>query len=198
MARPLPLRLLAASVLLALLAGCGGGPPPEKYPELTWKHLPPIKLKVEKIVVASEYELRVVSPHVETLAPRSLLASAERWASDRLKADGDEGYARFVVTDASIVEERMPAQQSLASGLSDQRDRRYTGHVAVRLEIHDRRGQVVGQTAAEATKTRTVPQEVKDSDVDEAWYLVVQGAMLDLNAELDRNIQFYLPRFVEE
>ena len=39
---------------------------------------------------------------------------------------------------------------------------------------------------------------MSDSDVREAWYLIVQGAMLDLNAELDRNIRFYLPRAVEE
>jgi hypothetical protein len=188
MARPLPHHLLAALLLVALLAGCGGAPPPGKFPELSWKHLPPIKLKVEKIEIVREYQPRVTSPHVETLAPRGLADSAERWAKDRLVADGDEGTARFVITDASLVEARAASPQ----------ERRYVGHVAVRLEIHDQRGTLDGQAAAEATNTRSVAREVSDSDVREAWYLIVQGAMLDLNAELDRNIRFYLPRAVEE
>ena len=193
--RPAPWLLAAA--LAALLSGCGGSePPPEKYPAFSWTHLPPIKLDVDKIVVAGAYTPSVVSPHVETLAPRSLLASAEDWARQRLEADGDEGTARFIVTDASIVEERLPPQESLASGASGERDRRYVGHIAVRLEIRDDTGTVVAETAAEGTRTRTLPQDVKDSDVDEAWYLIVQGTMLDLNAELERNIPFYLGRFL--
>ena len=91
MARLLPHHLLAASLLLALLAGCGGKPPPGKYPDLTWNHQPPMKLKVEKIEIVREYQPRVTSPHVETLASRGLADSAERWAKDRLVADGDEG-----------------------------------------------------------------------------------------------------------
>jgi len=177
-----------AFLLLALVAGCGGKPPPGKYPELSWAHLPPLKLLVDKIEIAREYQPRLVSPHVETLSPRTLVDSAERWARDRLVADGDEGYARFVITDASLVEAQAASRES----------RRYLGHVAVRIEIHDEHGAIIGQAAAEASHTESVAREVSDNDLRESWYLIVQGTMLDLNAELERSIRFYLSRFVEQ
>ncbi|MFI4986981.1 MAG: hypothetical protein ACHQF3_06050 [Alphaproteobacteria bacterium] len=187
-----------AALALALLAGCGSSPPPEQFPELGWQHLPPIKLNVAKLEVVNEYQPRVTSPHVETLAPRSLLDSADRWARDRLKADGDEGYLRFVVTDASLVEAPLPLQQGLTQSLTNQQARRYTGHVAVRLELHNRRGYIDAQAMADATNSQTVPQDVADREVRQTWYLIVQGAMLDLNAELDRQVRFYMARYLEE
>lgn len=194
------MRKLTGSCLALLgliaLAGCSNKPPPDVFPELSWTHMAPIKLNVARIEVVKQYMPSQQPPHVETLAPRTLIDSADRWARDRLQAVGNQGYARFVITDASIVQTQLPIQKGLSYSFTNQQDKRYDGHVAVRLEIHDAQGGVGGQVAAEAANSRSVPQDVSDHERKEAWYLIVQGAMLDLNAELERNINTHLRQFV--
>lgn len=189
-------RLAPAALLLALLAGCNNPPPPEAYPELSWAHYPPIKLNVARIEVVKEYVPIDQAPHVETITPRTLVDSADRWARDRLQAVGESGVARFVIADASVVEVSLPVQKGLAYAFTNQQNRRYDAHGAVRLEIRNARGYVDGQVTAEASNTRSVGQDASQRELNQNWYLVVQGAMLDLNAELDRNIHAYLTRFL--
>ena len=190
---------LVPAILLALaLAGCNNTPlPREKFPELGWTNYPPIKLNVARIDVVKEYVPSDQPPHVDTLPPRTLIDSADRWARDRLQAVGTSGYARFVITDASIVEVPLEVQTGLAYAFTNQQSKRYDAHVSVRLEIHNERGFTDGQVVAEESASRTVSQKADEREVNEAWYLIVQGAMLDLNAELDRNIHQTLTRFLQ-
>lgn len=188
-----------AFVLLAAvpLAGCGSAPPPETFAELSWTHYPPVKLNVARIEVVKEYQPSAQAPHVDTLTPRTLADSADRWARDRLQAVGNEGFARFVITDASVVEAPLQVQKGLSYAFTNQQSRRYDAHVAVRLEVHNARGFTDGQVTAEAANSRSIAQDVSQREIGEAQYLVVQGAMLDLNAELERNIHQFLARFLQ-
>lgn len=190
---------LFVPVLLAtaLLAACASEPPPEQFPELSWTHYPEINLKVAKIEVVREYQSSGVSPHLDTVTPRTLIDSADRWALERLHAVGDAGFARFVITDASVLETRLPVQTGTSYSFTRQQNRRFDAAVAVRLEIHNARGFIDAQVNAEAANAHTVAQDATRRAIEEAQYLVVQGAMLDLNAQLDRNIPQFLARFLQ-
>jgi hypothetical protein len=189
-------RLAAAAFFLAALASCSNQPPPDIFPELSWAQLPPYRLNVARIEVIKEYIPSDQPPHVETLAPRTLIDSADRWARDRLRAVGDSGYARFVITDASMVESQLKVQRGLSYAFTNQQDKRYDARVAVRLEIHNARGYKDGEVDAMATSSRSIAQDATPHERREAWYLIVQGAMLDLNSELERNINTYLRQYL--
>ena len=182
--------------LLLLVAGRTTPPPPQKFPELSWSRLPPIALKVSQIEVVKAYVPSDQAPHVETLPPRTLIDSADRWARDRLQTGGGAGFARFIITDASMVEVALPVQTGIAYAFTTQQAKRYDAHVAARLEILDASGKLLGQVMAEASNSRSVPQEINQRQLNDTWYLIVEGAMVDLNAELDRNIHAYLGRFL--
>lgn len=188
------IRVIQALVLLA--AGCAGPPPPQKFPELSWSRLPPIALKVGQIEVVKAYVPSDQAPHVETLPPRTLIDSADRWARDRLHAGGGSGFARFIITDANMVEVALPVHTGLAYAFTTQQAKRYDAHVAARLEILDASGKLLGHAVAEASNSRSVPQEVSQRQLNETWYLIVEGAMVDLNSELDRNVHAYLGAFL--
>lgn len=193
---PASMPFRAMTALLLLVAGCTTPPPPQKFPELSWSRLPPIALKVGQIQVVNGYVPGDQPPHVETLTPRTLIDSADRWARDRLQAAGGSGIAHFIVTDASMVEVALPVHTGIAYSFTTQQAKRYDAHVAARLEIVDARGTVLGHVTAEASNSRSVPQEVSERELNETWYLIVEGAMVDLNSELDRNIHAYLGPFL--
>jgi len=190
--------IVPAIFLTLTFTGCSNTPPPpEKFPELSWGNYAPIKLNVARIDVVKEYVPSDQAPHVETLPPRTLIDSTDRWARDRLQAVGASGFARFIITDASIVEVPLEVHSGLAYLFSNQQSKRYDAHVSVRLEIHNDRGYIDGQVVAEASATRTASQKADERELNETWYLLVQAAMLDLNAELDRNIHQSLARFLQ-
>ena len=198
MARLKLVHLVPAFLLVLFAAGCNNTPPPpDKFPELSWTNYPPIKLNVARIEVVKENAASDQPPHVDTLPPRTLIDSADRWARDRLQPVGSSGFARFVITDASMVEVPLDVQKGLAYAFTNQQSKRYDAHVAVRLEIHNERGFTDGQVVAEASNSRSVAQDASPREVNEQWYLIVQGATLDLNAELDRNIHQTLTRFLQ-
>ena len=189
-----PIRMTAA--LLLLMAGCSGTPPAQKFPELSWSRLPPITLKVSQVEVVKAYVPSDQAPHVETLPPRTLIDAADRWARDRLRVGGGAGFARFIITDASMVEVALPVQSGLAYAFTTQQAKRYDAHVAARLEILDASGKLLGQVMAEASNSRSIPQDASQRQINDTWYLIVEGAMIDLNAELDRNIRAHLGPFL--
>lgn len=197
MARYLP-RLVPVFVFLAFLAGCNNAPPPpEKFPELSWTHLPPIKLDVVRLEVIKAYVPSDQPPHVETLAPRTLIDSADRWARDRIRPVGSSGWVSFIITDASLLEVPLLVKKGINYAFTNQVAKRYDAHVAVRLEIHNERGYMDGQVSAEASASREVSQEASEREIRETQYLVVQDAMLRLNTALETNTYSHLQRFIQ-
>ncbi|HLI12310.1 MAG TPA: hypothetical protein VKY65_11985 [Alphaproteobacteria bacterium] len=189
-------RLLPALALLLLVGGCNTPLPPQQFSELSWSNLPPFRLNVARVEVVRQYMPSDTPPHVDTLTPRTLIDSADRWARDRLVAVGNSGVARFIITDASVVEVPLPVNKGLAYAFTEEQSKRYDAHVAVRLEIVNARGYTDGEVRAEASNSRSVAQNATPRDINQVWYLIVQGTMLDLNAQLERNIYTYLRRFL--
>ncbi len=82
-------------------------------PELTFSHLPDIRINVANIVVFNEYKMPFKKPNIEHLAPISPGASVERWDSDILIPVGDKLDAQFVIKSGSIIESELKTQKGL-------------------------------------------------------------------------------------
>ena len=188
-------RCTAVLLALGLLAACKSEPPREQFPEIGFGHLSPIVLRAARLEIERNYRPSGSAPQVEV--PRPPLDAIERWAHERLRTTGQGGVARLTVTDASVVEVALAVGQGLSYSFTTQQAKRYDAHLAVRLDILDPHGFSQGQVTAEASNSRSIPQKATGREIDEAEFLVVQGAMLDLNAELERNIRQYLTRFVQ-
>lgn len=190
----LPLRRLVFAALSAavVLAACDTTPPKHDLPQITFAHLAPITLDVGRVEVVSNYVPPLKAPNVEHRFPILPEAAMKRWAADRLKAGGAAGTARFVITDAAVVEEPLPLSKGLAGIFKKEQAERYNGTAEASLEIIDARGLRKGFASARAFYSRTVAEDVSMNERERAWFEIVEALMLVFDSEMEQNMRQYL------
>lgn len=195
-ARFRPLTGLAALVVV-FLAGCTTPPPPQKLPELTYGHLPQIRLAVDRVDIRDDYKPPLTAPNIEHRVPQAPARAAVRWAGDRLVAvpDGGGRRAGFAVVDARMTETPLPRTGGVQGMFTTDQAQRYDAHLAVRLEIVDVRGATLGVVTAEANQSRTAPEGITLDARDRLQFEVVEALMRIVDAELTRSIESTLGRW---
>lgn len=126
--------------------------PGDSYP------LPPqgkkIRLKAEDIKFISSYNLPTRAPNVDQLMmvyPEQII---HKWATNRFSVDKTpERHVRFLIIDASIVEERIYTGGSLNKSAKH----KYIGRFEVSLQITDSEGRVLSETRKSAD-SRDLPE----------------------------------------
>jgi hypothetical protein len=171
------------------LVACESAPPPPQFPELTFTHLPPIKLDVARIDVVRQYVSPGVKPNVEQLFPVLPAAVAERWAHDRLRAVGGDGVARVIIQRASVVEAKLPRTTGLQGMFTTDQAWRYDGVLEVSIEVLDRTDGRHGSVSVRAMRSRTAPENVTLNDRDKLWFDLTEALINDVNASLERQIK---------
>ena len=186
-------RRLVYMILPALLLGLPACETPvkaQKFPELTFTHLKPIKLDLAAIEVVVRYRPPLRVPNVDHLFPTPPVKALRRWAADRLQAVGRAGSARFVIEDASAVETALKKKTGVVATFTKQQAYRYDLTVEAALEISDGRRQ--GRATARVTRSRTVPEDTSLNDRDRIWFELTETLMADFNAEIEKNMRTYL------
>jgi len=180
----------AILILLAVLAGCAS-PAPERPPEITFAHLPPLGLQVRAIEVVSVYQNVATPPNVETKmpAPSSVM---QRWAHERLRANGGSATARFSVLNAPVTEEPLPKQQGFVGAFTVEPAYRYTITVDGQLEILDDGGQRLAVASARVTQSGTLAEGVTPDERQAFWARLTRSAMDAFNTQMERAIYQYM------
>ncbi|MEM7171293.1 MAG: hypothetical protein AAF530_14055 [Pseudomonadota bacterium] len=179
---------LALTILVGLtVAACETPNPQQSFADITFEHLPDIKLDVEEILVEQAYGPTYNDPYVDHLFPVQPLDAAIRWAGDRLIAAGNGRMARFIVHEASVIETPLDTDQGLTGALTIEPSERYEAKIVVELQIL-RDGRLEGTTRAEALRTVTVTEGISLHEREGVWYLMTEQIMGDLNSELEQVI----------
>lgn len=180
------------------LTGCATPPSQSRFPELTYSHLGQFRLDVARIEIDSQYKSPLAPPNIEHLVPASPEKAMRRWAADRLVATGTPGrYARFVITDAKIVDTPLPKTQGLRGAFTTDQTDRYDASFAAQLEIREERANYrAGEASAWVTRSRTIAEGITLNELDKIRFDLVEATMNDFNAELDRQIHANLGQFL--
>ena len=186
---------LSIVAVLGLALGACESPPEPSYPEITFTHKGPIRLSVSRIEVRNEYRPPFRDPNVEHLFPRPPGPVAERWARDRLVAAGAGGIATYVVTEASVTETPLEKSGGIAGLLTTDQEARYDGVIAVEIRVEDESGRRAASATARVERTRSVPEGLSLNEREQIWFEMTERMMVDLDAELERNIDRYLGSF---
>lgn len=189
-------RFLMAGLATLALAACETAVPIQRFPEITFAHLPKIGLNAARIEVVSEFHPTLQTPHIEHLMPASPEKAMRRWAEDRLVAKGVTNVARFTITDASVTEMPLAVEGGLKGAFKKQQAARYEAQVAGTIEIVDDRGFRRAFASSRVSRSQTLGEEASLNDRDRLWFNLVDALMKDFNAEMEQDIRSHVGAFL--
>jgi hypothetical protein len=184
--------------LVFALAACASVPPPRPiYPQLTYRHLPSIKLNVGRIVVEDAYTPPLKAPNVEHEFPVSPADAAGRWPTDRIQTVGQSGSVKVTLREASVVEVPLKKTEGLTGVVTADQSERYEGKIVMEIEVRSEAGDKEAFISAIVKRSRTVPEDINLNDREKVFFEMTEAMMNDINAELERQIQQHLTRYLK-
>ena len=188
--------LCLVSFLFCTLLSCKTSNIESTTPELTFSHLPDIRINVAKISVLNEYKMPFKQPNVEHVAPISPGASVERWVSDILIPVGDKLDAQFIIKSGSIIESELKTQKGLKGIFAIEQSKRYTAIVDARLEIFDG-SRRLATINAKAERSHTLREDATPNLKTNLLFNLVENLMATFDRELRRQVDSHLQNYIQ-
>lgn len=194
-------KILFTVLLIGLTGGCSAifgsyeGDEPAHYTELRFEDQKPIKLKVSKVDVISEFTPSFRRPNVEHLFPISIEKTAKTWARDRLEAVdfSSDKVAQFIIKDASVTEELETTDKVF------ERDRmKYRATLNVVIRISDPQKLSNAETEIQAWRELIIPADTDIAEKEKYWNGMVTKLFDEFNLRMERNIHQYLNMYVQD
>ncbi len=190
--RPGGMFLVAVALMLA---ACEARLPQSNLPEMTFRHLPPIALRVVDIQLVNSAKPGTDAPHVAHLMPVPPAKALTRWAEDRLQIAGNDNTARFTILESDVTETSLKLDKTVTGLFKKQQSERYDAIIEASLEIFDRRGIRKAVVSSRATRSVTVAEDMSINDRRRIWYEMMEKLMTEFNSEMDRNIGRYMTEY---
>ena len=188
--------VIFALVIAAGLAGCETPVPKPVFPDLTYGHLPQIRLKVARIEVVPAYVSPAKKPNVEHLFPVVPAVAAARWLRDRLRAVGGRGFVRATVLQGGVVEVPLEKTTGLTGLFTIDQSERYDAVLEVRIQIFREDGSEAAMVSSRAERSRTVAEDITPYAREKIWFAMTEAMLNDLNAQLERQIRTHFTLYL--
>ena len=178
------------------LAACQ---PPDKprYPEITFDHMPPIRLDVAEIVIKTPYQEPLQAPHVGEQFPVSPSRAARRWVEDRLQAVGTKGTATVTIIESSAVEIELERTEGIKGVFTKDQAQSYEIAVEVSIEAVDPVGPRKATASARITKKTSVAEDVTMNEREDTWYKLTKDGMNSFNATMEQQMSKSMSGFMK-
>lgn len=193
--------MLSRAVVIALaffvLAACETAVTERRFPEITFTHLPPIKLDVAKIVFEVRYNPTANTADIGQDFPTPPVVAAKRWIKDRLVAAGKSGVATITIRRATATENRLKVQTGLAGALTTDQAWRYDGHIEMAIRAVNLSRQRSATASATAWQSQTVPEDATLDEREAVWFGLVEKMMKNFDTAFERQIRKDLVWFIK-
>ena len=184
--KPHPYVIVAA---LLILNGCAAEVPVQSFPQITFRHLQPLDLRVVDIRVDEDLPAPAAD-NVTAGLPASPGRALSQWARDRLRVAGStRATARFTVLAARVLRKDLEVEGGLAAVFRKQVDRRFDGLVEAEIEIIDERGVRRATARAKAERVITVREDDTIADRRQKLFEMTERMMADFDREMEKAIR---------
>ncbi len=150
-----------------------------------------IRLKADSIKFISSYNLPTRAPNVDQLMlvfPEQLI---HKWAVNRFGVDRTpDRYVRFLIIDASIIEEKIYTGGSMSKSAKH----KYNGRFEVSLQITDKEGRVLSETRKAVDSryftdsTTVIEQEASLEARERLWIGLTYDLLKQLSIQLEQEL----------
>ncbi len=183
-----PLRHVIAAALL-ILTGCAAEVPDQSFPQITFRHLQPLDLRVVDIRIDRDLPEPAANDVTASL-PASPALALSQWAQDRLRLAGStRATARFTVLAARVLRKNLKVEGGLAAVFRKQVDQRFDGLVEAEIEILDERGVRRATARAKAERVITVREDDTIADRRRILFEMTEKMMADFDREMEKAIR---------
>ena len=185
------LRLLPLTTLIFFIIGCQA-PVNQVLPDLTFRHLPPIPLKVSKIKIIYKDDNKIRASRVDQRMknpPRKILG---QWARDRLQIGGTLNTATFVILDASIIETKLAKNNTLYDFIKLEASERYDLKIKAQIIIKNDKQQTLASSTSSASWSQTVREDASYVERQRIWFNMVEKSMKKFDEKMNESIMVYL------
>lgn len=189
-------RLLMAGLAALALAACETPVSVQRFPEITFAHLPVLALDAGRVEIVSNVQPTLAVPHVGHLFPVPPERAMRRWAEDRLAARGAAGLARFTIVDAAVTEEALPRQGGVTGAFTKQQAVRYQAMVAGMVEIVDDQGFRKAFASSRVSRSQTLREDASLNERDRLRFELIEALMRDFNAEMEQDIRTHIGAYL--
>ena len=179
------------------LAACATDVAPTGFPEITFTHLPAIKLDVAEIVYAPRYQPPVTEPNIGHEFPTPPAVAAERWIADRLVAVGNSGQAKVTIRQAAATETKLDIKKGFTGAFTTDQAWRYDTQVEVVIEAVNLNRKLQAQASAKAQEGRTVPEDATLLERETVWFSLTETLMRTFDQTFEAQIRKDLAKFVK-
>jgi hypothetical protein len=197
MDQAMPPRGAVIALAFLLLAGCEAAVAPQRFSEITFEHLSPIRLDVATITYAPRYRAPAAAPHVGHDFPTPPVVAAERWIKDRLVAVGASGAATVTIHRATATETRLKIKKGVTGAFTTDQAWRYDGLIEMSIKAVDLNRQRSATATASARQSHTVPEDASLDEREAVWFGLVEKLMRRFDSAFDAQIRKDLAGFVK-
>ena len=182
--------------IAGLFSACETAITPNQFSDLRYTHVPPISLAVARVEVINTYQTSTKKPHVEAQFPVSPAKAAKNWARDRLSAAGGTDVARATITKASVVEVPLKRSTGIRGAFTNDQSERYDATLALKIDILDSRGNLLGTVSSQAKRSQTVSEDSSLAEREQVWFRMLESMMTDLNRSLEKQVRQHFSRWL--
>ncbi len=195
-AYPRSFRLLTITAVLFGLSACASPPTRISFPEITFDHMTPLVMGVSDVTVDDRYVPPRTNPNAEHRIPVSPQRVLNRWAADRIIANGGDATATFVILDASVIEKALDTDGNIAAIFTNEQAMRYEARVEGMLEIKSNDGLSQGETRARASRSITIPEDASINEREQALFTLIEQLTRDFDARMEHNVRKHLGAWI--
>ena len=189
------LRKIFSIVVISLLLGCTT---PVSYSEvtLTFDHLTPIKLDVASIEIFDTYNPISSRPNVEHLFKYAPNKALHDFSQHRFVAVGKSGRAKFIIENASVVEEILLQSNGPRDILSLDKKVRYVARAVIRLELRSDRGFLQAYCMIRARHQRTIKGQLTLNEIEQIYFEIVEELISEVDREIGEQVSIYFSQYI--